>query len=55
MTANPNFTTAFLVTQSPGEVFRAINNPQGWWSEAIEGRTEKQGDEFTCHYQDMHL
>jgi hypothetical protein len=54
MTPNPNFATAFVVAQSPAAVFRAINNPRGWWSEAIEGATEKQGDEFTYHYQDMH-
>ena len=54
MTPNPNFTTAFVVAQSPGEVFKAITNPRGWWSEAIEGSTEKQGDEFTYRYQDMH-
>jgi len=54
MTPNPNFTTAFVVAQSPGEVFKAITNPRGWWSEAIEGSTEKQGDEFTYRYRDMH-
>jgi len=54
MTPNPNFTTAFVVTQSPGKVFRAITNPRGWWSEAIEGGTERQGDEFSYRYRDMH-
>ena len=26
----------------------------GWWSEEITGNTQKLGDEFTYHYQDMH-
>ena len=54
MTPNPNFTPAFVVTQPPAEVFRAITNPRAWWSEAIAGGTEKQGDEFSYRYRDMH-
>ncbi|MES1160790.1 MAG: SRPBCC domain-containing protein [Bacteroidota bacterium] len=50
----PDFTTTISVDQTPEEVFNAVNNPRGWWSEEIEGGTEKLNDEFAYHYQDMH-
>lgn len=50
----PDFTTIILVDQSPREAFDAINNVRGWWSEEIEGLTEKLNDEFDYHYQDVH-
>lgn len=49
-----DFTTAFLVNNTPAEAFKAITNPRGWWSEEIEGGTEKPNDEFTYHYKDVH-
>jgi len=50
----PDFTTTILVDQTPKEAFDAINNVRGWWSEEIEGPTEKLNDEFDYHYQDVH-
>jgi hypothetical protein len=49
-----NFTTTILVDQTPKEVFNAINNVRGWWSEEIEGSTNKLNDEWNYHYQDVH-
>src|SRR5260370_12924688 len=51
---NQNFTTAFSVDQPTEEVFKAINNVSGWWSEEIEGATDKLGAEFTYHHEDVH-
>jgi hypothetical protein len=50
----PDFTTSLLADQSPEEAFNAINNVRGWWSEEIEGGTEKLNDEFAYHYKDVH-
>jgi anti-sigma regulatory factor (Ser/Thr protein kinase) len=58
MTATPagnaNFTAAFSVDETPEEVFQAINNVCGWWSEDIEGGADKAGGEFTYRYEDAH-
>ncbi|MEO6488769.1 MAG: SRPBCC domain-containing protein [Ferruginibacter sp.] len=49
-----DFTTTIIVGQTPSEVFNAINNVRGWWSEEIEGVTNKLNREFDYHYQDVH-
>lgn len=51
---NPNYSVTFTVDATPKQVFDAINNPRGWWSEAIEGDTAQLGAEFNYHYQDVH-
>ena len=51
---NQDFTTTILVDQTPEEAFNAINNVRGWWSEEIEGSTDKLNDEFKYHYEDVH-
>jgi predicted phosphohydrolase len=50
----PGFTTTLLVDQTAEAVFNAINNVRGWWSEEIEGGTEKLNDVFDYHYEDVH-
>lgn len=49
-----SFTTTIVVDNSPSEVFNAITNVRGWWSEEIEGSTNKLNDEWNYHYQDVH-
>ena len=52
---NSDFSTTLLVDQTPEEAFNAINNVRGWWSEEIDGRTDKVGAEFKYRYKDLHL
>ncbi len=49
-----SFTTTLLVDQSPAHAFDAINNVREWWSEEIEGSTDKLNAEFKYHYEDVH-
>ena len=49
-----HYSTTFTVDQSPAEVYRAVKDVRGWWSEATLGDTDKDGAVFYYHYQDIH-
>ncbi len=49
-----SYTATILVDRSPKEAYDAITNVRGWWSEAIEGETDKPGAVFLYHYRDVH-
>ena len=51
---NSDFSTALLLNETPEQVFNAVNNVRGWWSEEIQGRTDKQDEEFLYHFEDIH-
>jgi uncharacterized protein YndB with AHSA1/START domain len=50
-----DFTTVIVVDQTPEQAFNAINNVRGWWSEEIEGSTNKLNDEFKYRFEDVHF
>lgn len=50
-----DYTTSFVVDQSPTEAFDAINNVRGWWGEDVSGSTDKVADEFTYRVRDIHF
>lgn len=52
---NNDFTSTISVTEGPMQAFNAIKNFRGWWSEDIEGATDKLGEIFFYHYKDVHL
>ena len=49
-----DLTYTIVIDQTPSEVFKAVNNVRGWWSEEIEGDTEKLNSEFIYHFEDVH-
>ncbi|KMQ68743.1 ATPase [Chryseobacterium sp. FH2] len=55
MVESKNYNSNFLVEQSPETAFNAIKNFRAWWSEEIEGNTDKLNETFFYHYKDVHL
>src|SRR4051812_36647364 len=49
-----SFTATLQVNNSPEDVFNAINNVCGWWSEGLEGSSTHLHDEFIYRHKDMH-
>jgi hypothetical protein len=49
-----DYTTSFVVDQTPEEVFNAINNVRGWWGTDVQGTSDHVGDEFTYRVKDIH-
>jgi len=49
-----DFAATVLLDEGPEAVFAAVVNVRGWWSENIEGPTDRQGEEFIYRYQDVH-
>lgn len=52
--SNNSFTTNFILTQPPAEVFNAINRVNEWWSEGVAEPTHKVNDEFIYQHEEMH-
>jgi hypothetical protein len=49
-----DFSTTFTVGQTPEEAFAAINRVDRWWSEGLEGSSDKVGAEFIYRHGDAH-
>ena len=49
-----DYMTTFTVDQSPQDAFKAISNPRGWWSQNIEGDTDRLGAVFFYSFKDVH-
>jgi uncharacterized protein YndB with AHSA1/START domain len=48
------FSSTFVVDQTPARAYAAILDVRGWWSEEIDGPTDRVGAEFDYHYDDVH-
>ncbi|WP_433193705.1 SRPBCC family protein [Nocardia sp. CA-107356] len=49
-----SFTTTISVDRTAEEVFNAVTDVRGWWSRAVEGGTERSGDEFVFTVPGIH-
>jgi hypothetical protein len=50
-----DFTTTLLVDQTPKEAFNSINRVTKWWTENLEGSSQKLDDEFAVRFGDVHF
>jgi hypothetical protein len=53
--ASQNYTATIFVDKNEDETFKSIMNFRGWWSEEIEGNTDRLNEVFFYHYKDVHL
>ena len=50
-----DFNTTITVNATPQEAFKKINNVTKWWTENLEGSSQKLNDEFTVRFGDIHV
>jgi hypothetical protein len=53
--ASKSYTSTISVNKAAHDAFDAIQNFRGWWSQEIQGSTDKIGETFLYHYKDVHL
>ncbi|MFC4873180.1 SRPBCC family protein [Negadavirga shengliensis] len=52
---NQDYTATILVDAGAEKAYNAIKDFRAWWSEEIEGPTDKLNEVFFYHYKDIHL
>jgi Activator of Hsp90 ATPase homolog 1-like protein len=45
-----DYTVSITVNATAQEAFKSINSVSKWWTEDLEGRSQKLNDEFTVHF-----
>ena len=50
-----DYTVSIAVNATAKEAFESINNVSKWWTENLEGSSQKLGDEFIVRFGDVHL
>jgi hypothetical protein len=53
--ANKDYTINLTVDAPAKEVFKNINSVKKWWTEVLDGKSEKLNDEFTVRFGDVHV
>jgi hypothetical protein len=52
---NQDYHTSITVSATPQEVFKNINHVTKWWTDDLEGSSQKLNDEFTVRFDDIHV
>lgn len=50
-----DYTVSITVDALPQEAFDSINDVTKWWTENLEGHSQKLDDEFTVRFGDVHV
>ena len=50
-----DYHTSIAVDATAHEAFKSINSVAKWWTENLEGSSEKLNDEFTVRFGDIHF
>jgi hypothetical protein len=50
-----DLTIAITVNATAQKAFKSINSVTKWWTENLEGSSEKLGDEFIVRFGDVHV
>ena len=51
---NQDYTVSITVNATAREAFNGINKVSEWWTENLEGSSQKLNDEFTVRFGDVH-
>ncbi len=50
-----DYSVTILVDATAQQAFDAINSVTKWWTENLDGHSNKSGDEFTVRFGDVHV
>jgi uncharacterized protein YndB with AHSA1/START domain len=50
----PDYHVTLVLDESPEAVFDAIMDVRKWWTDELQGKTEKLDDEFSVRFADLH-
>lgn len=50
-----DYTATLIIDATAQEVFHNINEVTKWWTDDFKGSSQKLNDEFTVHFEGMHI
>ena len=50
-----DYHTSITVNATPQEAFNSVNSVTKWWTDELEGNSQKLNDEFTVQFGDVHV